>query len=129
LEETRVSRRRRAIQCGHAPVRLEQSFERTLVSARDGKAIHTKGLTIARLNMQKSAAAPEHSHVHEQIAMVENCALKFFFDGGERIVKAGESLAIPSNAPHRVEAMEDTAAVDVFSPCREETGSGGTIRT
>ena len=84
------------------------------------KVIHTKALTIARLNIQQGAVVPEHSHVHEQIATVEKGALKFFIDGGEEIVKAGESLAIPSNVPHGVEAMEDTVVVDVFSPCRED---------
>jgi quercetin dioxygenase-like cupin family protein len=84
------------------------------------KAIHTPALTIARLNMQKGAVVPEHSHVHEQIATVENGALKFFIDGGEQILKAGESLAIASNVPHGVEAIEDTVVVDVFSPCRED---------
>jgi len=84
------------------------------------KVIHMKGLTIARLNIQKGAVVPEHSHVHEQIATVERGALKFFIDGDEQIVKAGESLAIPSNVPHGVEAMEDTVVVDVFSPCRED---------
>lgn len=84
------------------------------------KAIHMTGLTIARLNIQKGAVVPEHHHVHEQIATVEKGALKFFIDGGEQIVKQGESLAIPSNVPHRVEAIEDTVVVDVFSPCRED---------
>jgi quercetin dioxygenase-like cupin family protein len=79
-----------------------------------------KGLTIARLSIQKGAIVPEHRHVHEQIATVEKGALKFFIDGGEQTVKAGESLAIPSNVPHGVEAMEDTVVVDVFSPCRED---------
>ena len=84
------------------------------------KVIHTKALTIARLHIQKDGAVPEHSHVHEQIATVEKGALKFFIDGGEQIVKAGESLAIPSGVPHGVVAMEDTVVVDVFSPCRED---------
>jgi quercetin dioxygenase-like cupin family protein len=89
------------------------------------KAIHTNRLTIARLNIQKGAVVPEHSHAHEQIATVEKGALKFFVDGFEQILKAGESLAIPSNIPHGAEAMEDTVVVDVFSPCREDWLSGG----
>lgn len=84
------------------------------------KVIHMKGLTIARLHIQKDAEVPEHHHVHEQIATVEKGVLKFIIDGGEQIVKAGQSLAIPSNVPHAVVALEDTVVVDVFSPCRED---------
>jgi len=84
------------------------------------KAIHMKGLTIARLHIQKDGVVPEHRHLHEQVATVEKGALKFTMEGRELIVKAGESLAIPSDVPHGVVAMEDTVVVDVFSPCRED---------
>jgi quercetin dioxygenase-like cupin family protein len=94
------------------------------------KAIHTQNMTIARLEIQKSAVVPEHHHVHEQVATVESGALKFFIDGGELIVRAGESIAIPPNVPHGVEAMEDTVVVDVFSPPREDwlRGDDGYLR-
>lgn len=84
------------------------------------KAIHTLNMTIARLEIEKSAVVPEHHHVHEQVAMVEKGALKFFIDGREEIIRAGESLAIPPDVPHSVEALEDTVVVDVFSPSRED---------
>jgi quercetin dioxygenase-like cupin family protein len=35
-------------------------------------------------------------------------------------VHAGEILTIPSNVPHRAEALEDTLDVDVFSPPRQD---------
>ena len=37
---------------------------------------------------------------------------------------ATELLTIPSNVPHRAEALEDTLDVDVFSPPREDWLSG-----
>ncbi|HXS96684.1 MAG TPA: cupin domain-containing protein [Candidatus Limnocylindrales bacterium] len=88
------------------------------------KAIHMKGLTIARLHLAKGAVVPEHRHVHEQVATVERGALKFFIEGRELVLKSGESLAIASDIPHRVEAIEDTVVVDVFSPSREDWQSG-----
>jgi quercetin dioxygenase-like cupin family protein len=88
------------------------------------KAIHTQNMTIARLEIQKSAVVPEHHHVHEQVATVEIGALKFFIDGGEQIVRAGESIAIPPNVPHSVEAMEDSVVVDIFSPSRDDWQRG-----
>ena len=88
------------------------------------KAIHMRGLTIARLHLLKNAVVPEHSHVHEQVATVERGALKFFIEGKELVLHAGESLAIPSQVPHGVEALEDTVVVDVFSPARDDWQSG-----
>ena len=33
---------------------------------------------------------------------------------------AGEVLHIPSNVPHKAEALEDTLDVDIFSPPRQD---------
>ena len=84
------------------------------------KAIHTKSLTIARLRLAKTAVVPEHSHIHEQIASVEQGSLEFQVGGERIIINSGQSLAIPPNVPHSVVALEDTVVVDVFSPSRED---------
>ena len=51
---------------------------------------------------------------------MERGALKFIIEGRDVVLRAGESLAIPSNVPHGVVALEDTIVVDVFSPARED---------
>ena len=84
------------------------------------KVLHTQHMTIARLNIRKGAVVPEHSHVNEQVSSVERGALKFFIDGGETLVHAGETLVIPPHMPHKVEAIEDTDVTDIFSPVRED---------
>jgi quercetin dioxygenase-like cupin family protein len=84
------------------------------------RAVHTQNLTIARLEILKDAIVPEHHHVHEQVATVERGALQFSIGGQEIVLRGGQSLAIPSNVPHKVVALEDTTVVDVFSPARED---------
>ncbi len=88
------------------------------------RAIFSQNMTIARLDLRKGATVPEHHHVHEQISIVEKGALKFFIHGGEQIVRAGEILTIPSNAPHSVEVLEDSVVLDVFSPSRDDWRRG-----
>ncbi len=84
------------------------------------KAIHGTNVTIARLELQKDAIVAEHSHMNEQVTMVERGALKFSIEGRELIVRAGEVLVIPPDAPHGVVALEDSIVVDMFSPARED---------
>jgi quercetin dioxygenase-like cupin family protein len=84
------------------------------------KVVHTEQMTIARLNLQKGAVVPEHSHINEQVANVERGALKFHIGGADVVVSAGESLAIPPNVPHGAIALEDTVVTDVFTPRRED---------
>jgi quercetin dioxygenase-like cupin family protein len=88
------------------------------------RAIFSENMTIARLDLRKGAAVPEHHHVNEQISIVETGALKFFINGGEQIVRGGEILTIPPNVPHAVEVLEDSVVLDVFSPARDDWRRG-----
>ena len=83
-----------------------------------------KRMMLAQVFLDKGAIVPKHSHDNEQLTWVVEGALKFWLgDEGEsgyeeRIVSAGEVMYIPSNVPHKAEALEDTLDVDVFSPPR-----------
>ena len=85
-----------------------------------------KRMMLAPVFLDKGAIVPKHSHDNEQLTWVVEGALKFWLgDEGEpgyeeRIVSAGEVMYIPSNVPHKAEALEDTLDVDVFSPPRQD---------
>ena len=85
-----------------------------------------KRMMLAQVFLDKGAIVPKHSHDNEQLTWVVEGALKFWIgDEGEpgyeeRIVSAGEVMYIPSNVPHKAEALEDTLDVDVFSPPRQD---------
>src|ERR1041384_8074484 len=88
------------------------------------KAIHTAAMTIARLHIKKGGVVPEHKHVHEQVAHVERGALKFIVAGHDQVLRAGQSLVLPSMVPHAVEALEDTDVLDTFTPVRQDWVTG-----
>lgn len=77
-------------------------------------------IMLARVLMKKGCIVPQHSHHNEQLTYILEGALKFWIDGREIVVHAGETLCIPSHMPHKAEALEDTVDLDVFSPPRED---------
>jgi quercetin dioxygenase-like cupin family protein len=77
-------------------------------------------IMLARVLLKKGCIVPEHSHHNEQLTYILEGALKFWIDGREIVVHAGETLCIPSNMPHKAEAMEDTVDLDVFAPPRAD---------
>ena len=77
-------------------------------------------IMLARVLLKKGCIVPQHSHHNEQLTYILEGALKFWIDGQEIVVHAGETLCIPSNMPHKAEALEDTVDLDVFSPPRED---------
>jgi len=79
---------------------------------------------LARIVLKKGAHVPMHHHIHEQISHVVEGALKFTVDSKEVIVRAGEILSIPPDVPHEVVALEDSVALDIFNPPRQDWING-----
>ncbi len=78
---------------------------------------------LAHVYLKKGAVVPTHHHENEQITYILEGALRFWIgeDGAQEIVvRPGEVLHIPSNVPHKAEALEDTLDVDIFSPPRQD---------
>ncbi len=82
-------------------------------------------MMLAHVYLDAGAVVPTHQHENEQLTYILEGALLFWIgdpDGEveEIVVRAGEVLHIPSNVPHKAEALEDTVDVDVFSPPRQD---------
>jgi len=94
------------------------------------KVISGEKITMAQIFLAKDAVVPLHHHEHEQFSSVLKGALKFELEGKEMVLGAGEVLLIPSHVPHRVVALEDSMALDVFSPIRSDwlTGNDAYLR-
>jgi quercetin dioxygenase-like cupin family protein len=86
---------------------------------------------LARLVLKKGAFVPEHHHFHEQISHVVEGALEFHIDGKAIVVRAGEVLCIPPHLPHAVLTLEDSVALDIFNPPRQDwiDGDDAYLRT
>src|ERR1700678_3326956 len=79
-----------------------------------------QNVMVARVLLKKGCIVPEHSHHNEQITYILEGALKFWIDGKEIVVNAGEVLTIPPHMPHKAEAVEDTVDLDIFNPPRAD---------
>ena len=88
------------------------------------KVISGEKITIAQIFLAKDGVVPLHHHENEQISSVVKGAMRFEIEGQEIVLRAGDVLSIPPNVPHRVVALEDSQALDVFSPVRTDWLTG-----
>ena len=84
------------------------------------QVVHADRMTIARIYLKKGSVVGRHHHEHEQVSYVLEGRLRFDFDGEEKVVGAGELMQIDSQRPHLVEALEDSVALDLFQPVRDD---------
>jgi quercetin dioxygenase-like cupin family protein len=79
-----------------------------------------KNMLMTEFLLQKDALLIEHSHPFEQTGYLVKGTIKLFIDGSERVLKPGDSWNIPSDVRHKAEILEDSIAIEVFNPCRED---------
>ena len=84
------------------------------------KFVHGEAMTTAFWEIEKGAVLPEHSHIHEQIAIAIEGEFELTIDGKKQICKPGSVTIIPSQIPHSGRALTACEITDIFSPVRED---------
>lgn len=104
-----------------------EAIPREAVTDDIGRRLFTgQRMMLAQVYLDEGAIVPWHSHENEQLTWILSGSLRFHVgnegsgDVEEVLVSAGEVLYIPSNVPHKAEALEDTVDVDIFSPPRQD---------
>jgi quercetin dioxygenase-like cupin family protein len=87
------------------------------------RLISTDRMMLAQVFLEKGCVVPKHAHENEQLTYILEGVLRFWLGEDESNVidvAAGEVLHIPSNLPHKAEALETTLDVDIFCPPRQD---------
>ena len=103
--------------------RWEEMPREPITDEIDRRMVIGERSMLAHIYLQKGSVVPRHSHDNEQFTYVLDGALRFWIgedEGEEIVVRTGEVLHIPSNVPHKAEALEDTVDLDVFTPVRQD---------
>ena len=84
------------------------------------KTIHSERMTVAQYEFAPDTQLPEHSHPHEQIAMVKEGEFELTVAGTVYRLSAGDMLVVPPDVPHSGHSVTAARVMDVFSPVRED---------
>jgi quercetin dioxygenase-like cupin family protein len=78
------------------------------------------GTAMNALHWQTPAGtiSPTHDHPEEQFGYVLAGSFEVTIGSETKLLKAGDSYFIPGGVPHRFHMLEDSVAIDVFSPRR-----------
>lgn len=76
--------------------------------------------SVVELHLKRGSSVPPHSHPHEQCGYLVRGLFAFTIGGKTEEVRPGGGWYIPGGVEHSVAVLEDSVAIDVFSPVREE---------
>ena len=70
--------------------------------------------------LKKGGQLHQNSHPHEQTGYLVTGRIRLSIGSEKKDAMPGDSWCIPSGVEHGVEILEDSVAVEVFSPVRED---------
>jgi quercetin dioxygenase-like cupin family protein len=75
---------------------------------------------LSEVTIERNGIVPLHQHPHEQTGYVVRGAIQFTIGDRVVVMRAGDAYVIPGDTPHACLGLEDSVAIDIFSPVREE---------
>lgn len=75
---------------------------------------------MTEFHLSKGSVLPAHSHNQEQIGYLVSGKLTLNFDGEDHEFGPGDSWCIPGDVIHSGKILEDSVAVEVFAPVRQD---------
>ena len=97
-----------------------EGYKQPLDGIEQKTLVHGDRMLMVEFQLQKGAALPLHSHPHEQIGYLVKGRMRLTVGADVHDVQSGDSWCIPGDAEHGATALEDSVAVEVFSPVRED---------
>ena len=91
---------------------LEGIYQKTLV--------YGATTLMVEFRLDGGATLPRHSHHHEQCGYLVSGRLRLTIGPETFEAAPGDSWCIPGETPHSADVIEDSVAIEVFSPVRED---------
>ncbi|MBN2234406.1 MAG: cupin domain-containing protein [Opitutales bacterium] len=82
--------------------------------------VHGNRTLLAEFLLTQNHKLPRHSHPHEQTGYLVDGHIVLTIGSESFDVWPGDSWCIPGNTEHEAFVMEDSTAIEVFSPVRED---------
>ncbi len=75
---------------------------------------------MTEFRLEKGKTLPMHNHPQEQTGYLVSGHIILTIDGTPHNMRPGDSWCIPGNVEHGATIIEDSVAIEVFSPVRED---------
>ncbi len=82
--------------------------------------VHGERTLMTEFRLKKGSILPSHEHLHEQTGYLVSGRMILSIGNTAYEVISGNSWNIPGGVSHCAEVLEDSVAIEVFSPRRDE---------
>ena len=98
----------------------ETGYNSALEKIRMKTLTYGEKTLMVKFRFEAGARLPRHSHSHEQTGYLVSGRMDLTVGDCVYQVNPGDSWSIPGDVEHGVMVLEETVAIEVFSPVRED---------
>ena len=98
----------------------ESGYRFALKGLEQKTLVYGEKTLMTKFLLRKGNTLPRHTHPHEQAGYLVEGQIRLSIGTEEHIAQAGDSWCIPGGVEHGAEIIEDSVAIEVFSPVRED---------
>jgi quercetin dioxygenase-like cupin family protein len=82
--------------------------------------VYGEKMLFSEFHMEKGSRLPMHSHPQEQTGRLLKGKVILTIGEEKAEMNTGDGWSVPSNVNHGAEILEESIAIEVFSPVRED---------
>jgi quercetin dioxygenase-like cupin family protein len=98
----------------------ETGYRESLPGIAQKTLVSGKNTLMAEFRLNKGSELPRHAHPHEQTGYLVSGHMTLRVKNEESEIRPGDSWNIPGNVGHSAMIHEDSVAIEVFCPVRED---------
>ena len=98
----------------------QDGFKEVLPGIKLKTLVYGEKTLFTEFRMDAGAVLPKHAHIHEQTGYLTKGKIRLTIGKQVFEVEKGDSWCIPGNMDHSAEMLENSVAIEVFSPVRDE---------
>ena len=100
--------------------RSDSGYDPALDGIERKTLVHGGQTLMTEFRLRRGSVLPRHAHPHEQTGYLALGHLRLSIGAEEFEALPGDSWCIPGGVEHGAQILEDSVAIEVFSPVRED---------
>lgn len=97
-----------------------ENFKQILEGITVKTLLYGEKTLFTEFRMQKGSSLPVHSHTQEQTGRLIKGKIILTIGGEKMEINPGDCWCVPGNMEHGAEILEESIAIEIFSPVRED---------
>ena len=100
--------------------RSDDGFTEAAPGVRLKTLVHGVATLMAEFHLAAGHELPAHVHPHEQTGYLVRGRIRLRIGDQTRELAAGDAWSVPGGVEHGADLLEDSVAIEVWSPVRED---------